>query len=558
MDALMSRLDQAGPAHEVAQHAAVIGHDFSLAFLSAVSTLPPDRLRDGLETLVRSEILTRSGSPPDLYMYQFKHALLQDAAYRSLLRSRRREIHLRIAQELDRDGRSSSAGIDEAIAQHYALGNAPLEAIACWRRAAEHAFTRSAHVEAANLLQCGLDILDVVRDPAERMRLELDLTLRLAAALRSIHGYAAPIAETHYLKARELSLKTGDSSGRFNIEWGLLQCNYVKGEMEATCAIAAELFEHARLHPDRPFVDAYLAEGMVKFQLGDFDAARKSFEQGVALSRPEVDQPHFYTHGQNPGTFCASFLAYTLWFLGYPDQAKAMVEKNLAVTRARSSDSAHVHSFVSALTYAVRIHQNRGDAALTKRFAEELLAIARRNHYNYYEALAITHLGWANSSEQLTDAGIQQMQRGLAAIIKTGTTNTLPGFHARLAELYVRLGRGDEAFATLEKAKDRNFRGMLFWDAEIERIRGEAFLLPSHGDAEKAASAFASSLEIARRQKARSLELRTAISYARLLRRQNRATEARELLRNCLGFFDEATDTHDLREARQLVGELAS
>jgi class 3 adenylate cyclase/tetratricopeptide (TPR) repeat protein len=555
MDALMSRLDQAGSAHEVAQHAAVIGHDFSLDLLSTVSSLSAPRLRDGLETLVKSEIVTQIGSPPE-YTYQFKHALLQDAAYRSLLRSRRREIHLKIAEKLDREGRGSASGMDEVIAQHYALGGAPREAVACWRRAAEQAFTRSAHTEAANLLQCAIDILDEVTDPLERMRLELDLTLQLAAALRSIYGYAAPIAEEQYLKARELSQKTGDSSRRFNIEWGLMQCNYVKGEMNATTAIAAGLFEHAQHHPDKPYVDAHLAEGMVQFQLGDFEAARQSFERGVALSRPELDQPHFFTHGQNPGTFCASFLAYTLWFLGYPDRAKAIIESNLAIARARTSDSAHVHSFVSALTYAVRIHQNRRDAVLTKQFAEELLVLSRRNHYNYYEALAITHLGWANAVEESLRAGIEQMKEGLAAIIKTGTVNTLPGFYARLAELYVRLDRPDKAFRILEKAKASNCRGMLFWDAEIERVRGEAFLISSPADPDAAETAFHSSLKIARRQKARSLELRAVMSYARLLKSRD-TREAYELLQNCLNTFHEGAETLDLIESRRLASDLA-
>jgi predicted ATPase len=233
-----------------------------------------------------------------------------------------------------------------------------------------------------------------------------------------------------------------------------------------------------------------------------------------------------------------------------------MIESNLAIARARTSDSSHVHSFVSALTYAVRIHQNRGDAALTKQFAEELVVISRRNHYNYYEALAITHLGWANAVEQSLSAGIEQMKEGLAAIINAGTVNTLPGFYARLAELYVRLGRSDKALRVLGKAKARNCRAMLFWDAEIERVRGEAFLIAAPTDLEAAETAFLSSLEIARRQKARSLELRAAMSYARLLKSRD-ARQAHELLQRCLSTFDEGAQTLDLVEARGLTRELA-
>ena len=557
MDALMARLDQAGAAQEVAQHAAVIGHDFSLNFLASVSTLPMQRLEDGLRTLTSSDIIMRTGSDPD-YSYRFKHALLQDAAYRSLLKTQRKPIHFKIAQKLDQEERGTGGEMDEVIAQHYALGGAPREAIACWRQAAEHAFNRSAHAEAANLLNLAIEVLEGVNDPVDRKRLELDLTLELAAALRSLHGYAAPTAEAQYRKARELSEALGDLSRRFNIEWGLMQCNYVKGEMEETVRIAGGLFEHARRHPDRPLVDAHLADGMVNFQLGNFEAARDSFEQGLALSEPETDQPHFFTHGQNPGTFCASFLAYTLWFLGFPDRAKTMVESNLAIAQKRSKDPSHVYSFVNALTYAVRTHQNRGEAALTKSLAGDLLAISRRNHYEYYEALAIAHLGWANSIEQSLDVGIDQVRRGIAAIVRTGTVNTLPGFYSRLAELYVRARQPLEAFAALQAAKDKNCRSMLFWDAELERIRGEALLLTDAGDAARAVTTFRCSLELARRQKARSLELRTTTSYARLLRREGRAGEAGELLERCLASFSEGRDTVDQIEARGLVDDLKS
>jgi class 3 adenylate cyclase/predicted negative regulator of RcsB-dependent stress response len=555
IDALMGRLDKAGAAHEVAQQAAVIGPDFSLSLLSAVSDLPAERLEHGLAALARAEIIAPSG-PPTLHIYRFKHALLQDAAYRSLLKSRRRAIHLKLAEHLERESRDSGWSSDEAIGQHYASGGAPRQAIASWRRAAEQAFARSADREAANLLQQAIDLLETIDDAAERTRLELDLTLELAAALRSVYGYAAPIAEEHYRKAHELAKKTGDSSRMFNILWGLMQSSYVKGETGAASSIVKDLFAHAAHHPDKPYVDAYLAEGMVSFQQGEFEAARRSFERGVASSNREADQPHFFTHGQNPGSFCASFLAYTLWFLGFPDTAKATVEANLAIARARLSDASHAHSYVSALTYAVRIHQNRREAGATKSYAEELATIARRNHYSYYEALAVTHLGWANSIERSPEVGIEQMQQGMAAIIRTGTVNTLPSFYVRLAELHARTGQRREALQALDAAKSGNCRGMLFWDAELERVRGEIFLLTEPTDADQAASAFRASLAVAGRQGARSLELRTATSYARLLQRQESWSSAREILGNALAGFEEGSETADLMEARALLDEL--
>ena len=295
---------------------------------------------------------------------------------------------------------------------------------------------------------------------------------------------------------------------------------------------------------------------MVSFQLGDFETARWSFERGAGLGNPLGDQPHFFTHGQNPGTFCTSFLAYTLWFLGYPDRAKELIESNLATARSRAREPTHLHSFVSALTYAVRIHQNRREPLAVKQLAEELITISRRNHYSYYEALALTHLGWARSIQESPESGIQQMRHGLAAIEKTGTVNTLPGFYARLADLYAQLGHQDKALRSLQRAKRRNCQNVRFWDAEIERVRGKVLARGSAADIQEAERAFASALAIARRQKAQSLELRTAISLGRFLQKLARVDHARDLLQDCLTRFEEGSGALDLSEVRRLLHEL--
>jgi len=555
MDALMARLDRAGAALEVAQHAAAIGDSFTPGFLAAISTLSPAQITEGLETLTRLAILTRGADSAEPAL-RFKHALLQDAAYRSLLKSRRRVLHLKIAEALDRRRDGARGDIDTVIAEHYALGGAPREAVSAWSRAAEDAFARSAQVEAANLLRRATAALDGVVDVAERAKLELDLTLRLAAALRSIHGYAARVAEEQYAKARALAVKTGVATGRFNIEWGLLQCAYVKGDMASARSIADGLFQHARDHPDRPYVDAHLARGMVSFQLGELDAARAEFEQGLEISRRETDPPHYFTHGQNPGMFCASFLAYTLWFLGEFDRAHQLITENLRIARARSHEPSHVHSFVSVLTYAARLHQNWRETAQTRRFAEELRTVSQRNHYAYYEALATAHLAWANSADQPSPRGIGEMRQAIAAIIRTGTVNTLTGFYARLAELYLRVGESASAFRTLDRAHTGRCRAIVFWDVEIERIRGEAFLVAPSPDEAAAAACFRASLALAERQNARALGLRSAISYARLLVRQDRLRDAQRLLERALGGIVAECDAPDIVEARSLAASI--
>lgn len=555
MDALMARLDRAGAALEVAQHAAAIGDSFTPGFLAAISTLSPARIDEGLEALIRLAIVARGADSAEPVL-RFKHALLQDAAYRSLLKSRRRVLHLKIAEALERQRDGARGGADTVIAEHYALAGAPREAVSAWSRAAEDAFARSAQTEAANLLRRAIAALDGIVDVAERAKLELDLALHLAAALRSIHGYAARVAEEQYAKARALAVKTGDATGRFNIEWGLLQCAYVKGDMASARSIAEGLFEHARDHPDRPYVDAYLARGMVSFQLGELDAARAEFEQGLEISRRETDPPHHFTHGQNPGMFCASFLAYTLWFLGHFDRAFQLITENLRIARARSNEPSHVHSFVSVLTYAARLHQNWRETTQTRRFAEELRAVAQRNHYAYYEALAAAHLAWANSADQPSQRGIGEMRQAIAAIIRTGTVNTVTGFYARLAELYLRVGETASAFRALDKARAGRCRSIVFWDVEIERIRGEAFLVAPTPDEAAASACFRASLDLVERQNARALGLRSAVSYARLLARQGRLRDARQLLERARGGIVAKYDTLDIIEARNLAASI--
>src|SRR5262249_5628517 len=259
------------------------------------------------------------------------------------------------------------------------------------------------------------------------------LTLAMATALRSLHGYAAQEVEERLLRARELCSQSEDSNNRFNIEWELFQCNLVKGNIDGAAKIADGLFQYADQHPDRPYVDAHLAEGMAKFHIGDFEGASASLEQGVALSRPEADEPHYFTHGQNPGCFCLSYLAHTKCLLGYLDQANETIERNLAIARRRSVAPGHVYSYVNVLTFAVRVQQFLGNILEVKQLAEELIAICQRNHYEYYEALGTVHLGWAIAATDSIPLGIEKMREGLAELENTGTVLALPGFYLLLS-----------------------------------------------------------------------------------------------------------------------------
>ncbi|HUK08423.1 MAG TPA: AAA family ATPase [Stellaceae bacterium] len=548
-DALMAQLDHLGRAKEIAQYASVIGHEFSLDLLARIVLRSTDDLLPDLNLLLDSNHVIAKSSD----MYVFKHALVRDSAYESLLKKRRKEIHLRIAKELTQ---RASDVTDDLIAQHYAQGEAHSEAIVFWQRGARSAIARSAHEEAMAMLEAAMEHLPYLRGSAS-LALELDVVLSQAMALRSKRGYSAPEVEARLIRARELCRQCADSSNRFNVEWGLFQCNIVKGRIRAADEIADNLLEHAASHPDRPFADGHLALGMAAFHLGHFQSAMKHFEQGVNLSRPDVDKPHFFTHGQNPGIFCLSYLARTEGFLGFPDRARKTIQRGLTIARARSVDPGHVYTYVNALTFAVRTYQLFGDPALEKQLADEIVGISKRNHYAYYEALGICHLGWAMGAEGYLSEGIDKMHAGIAALERTDVALALPAFYTYLSQLYLRADRLDKASQALENAVARRHAEIRAWDAEIHRVRGEVLASRAPADLEGAESAYRSSLSIAQQQSARWLGLKASLSLSRLLQRTNRQREASEVLEGCLGSISEGFDTPEMRAAHSAMRELS-
>jgi class 3 adenylate cyclase/tetratricopeptide (TPR) repeat protein len=549
-DALMARLDQLGPAKEIAQQASVIGEEFSVGLLAKLAAKSSEEIIPDLNRLVESRLIVPSTSVFDVY--HFRHMLIRDISYRSLLNRSRRDIHLRIANELARHSTDSHTATDDVIAQHYSLGGAQIDAIALWQRGAKSAIARSAHEEAVAMLESALADFRKLRE-AGSPGLELDLVLAQAMALRSIRGYSASEVEERLVRARGLAAICGDGEKRFDVEWGLFQCNIVKGDIANARQLAASLFEHAEHHPDRPFVDAHLANGMVAFHLGDFERAKVFFEQGIELAHPEIDEPHFLRHGQNPGLFCLSYLAQTLCLLGYLDRARATIERGLSIAQARARDPAHIYGYVSALTFGVRVFQFCGDVAAQKRLANEIIDIARRNHYTYYEAVAECFLGWAVGADGSLSEGINKMVGGIAALERTGTSLALPRFYGLLAELNVRAGQLREADGALAKAVGPSGSATHMWDVEIERLRGDILASELQSDMQGAEAAYRSSLAIAQRQNARYLMLKVAVKLARLLRRLGRAQEALELLASCLQQLPEKSDTEDVREAEAMI-----
>jgi class 3 adenylate cyclase/tetratricopeptide (TPR) repeat protein len=545
---LASRIDRLAPEDkEVLQAASVIGKDVPLALLAAIAGGETASLRDKLGRLQTAEFLYEVGVPPDL-QYAFRHALTHEVAYAGLLHERRKVLHARVMEAIeDLDSARATAQLDR-LAHHAFQGEIWDKALEYCRAAAARDFARSANAEALDRVDQALHALSRLGGASRDTLSELLLVAQRAAALRALRGYASPEVEAVYWQARTLCQAIGDTPERFGVEWQQMQFFLVRGELETAAELSTRLLEQAERRQDRSqLMDAHLATGMTLFHQGRFEAAREHLEQGAALYRPESDQPHLVTHGQDPGAFCLSYLAYTLWFLGLPDQASTRAEMALEVARR----SAHAFSSVSALTFVARVSQCRRDLARTLDVARQVIRASREHGFAYYEAQGRIQLGWALAMADGDESGCREILEGYAALEKTGTVLGLRGAQVQLAEAYRRVGRAKQALAVLDTAHDpTRGRETRCWDAEFARIRGE---LAAPESAASALDWYQEALRIAREQGARSLELRAALSYATLLRAIGRHADAHPVLRGVVERFTEGHATVELREARALL-----
>ncbi len=550
---LAARLDAVGSAKEVAQHAAVIGREFSFDMLQRIANVPAETLHAAVDALAHAELINKIDQRSPASTYAFKHGLIRDAAYQSMPRRRRTQIHLDLATAFQETGQQTDLAGHAVVAQHYSLGGAHREAVDNWRRAAELAFARSAQSEAANLLQRALSDVRELPDE-ERLGQEFNLTMKLAAALRSVHGYGAPEVEERYLQALRLCDACGAAEERQYVEWGLMQCNLVRGNLGGAKRFATIMMRNAAQSTIRSPADAYLADGMVRLNLGDFTGSKVSLDRAVELAGLEADEPHLLTHGQHPRIFAVSYLAQALWLLGFPEQARLHIEENLNLARAKAQqDASQTHSYVNALAFALRIYQCRREPQHVLAYAEELIEVSRKKHYAYYEALATIFQGWAKATMHNGAAGLSQICDALVNLERTGAVLALRGCRLYLAELYHKIDMNDEAAKILDAAAGRAAWGTRVWDAEIHRLRGLILASGPEPDLRSAEVELRKSIESANRQNARSLRLRATVSLARFLMRFSRQGEIELALGQAMDELSEGRDSVDFIEAQDML-----
>jgi class 3 adenylate cyclase/predicted ATPase len=552
-DSLMARLDRLATVKTVAQLGAVLGRTFSYKLLQAVAPLDETPLQQALARLVDTELLYQRGVVPQA-TYLFKHALIQDAAYQSLLKSTRQQFHQRIAQALEARFPALVETQPELVAQHYTAAGCHEQAVRYWQRAGELASDRSAHREAISHFTTGIELLKTLAETPEHTQQALALYIALGAALQMAKGLAAPEVEHAYTQAYALCQQVGETLPLVPVLVGLWRFYVARPQLHTARELGDTLLRLAqRAHDPLLSVNAHYAMGITGFFLGALPAARQHLEEGIARYTPDRRRSPMHRMAQDLGVACRAFAALTLWLLGYSKQALACIQDALALAHELS----HLYSLAIARCYAAIVSQFRRDMSAAHEHAETAITLSTEQGFPFYAAWGTNLRGWALAMEGQGGESMAQVRQGIIAYRNTGAAAFLPYFCTVLAEVCNHLGHTAdglqalaEAHTVVEQHEER------WWEAEVYRLRGVLLLRQPGTPPPEAEACFQRALEVACRQQAKSLELRAAMSLARLWQQQDRRAEAHELLAPVYGWFTEGFDTADLQEAKALLEEL--
>jgi len=506
--------------------------------------------------------------------YGFIHALYRNLLYERMSVSRRIQLHRRIGERGEVLYGERAGEIAAELAMHFERGLNYQKAAKYLQQAAENALRRFAYREAVGLSRRGLELVESLPETTERAQQELWLHLTLGVASIATEGYAAPDVGGAYAKARELCQQLGEPPEISQVLWGLWTFYTLAAELGTAREIAEESLQLAdRLQYPGFAMRGHLMMQVTFLHLGEFAPAMEHFEKALSLYDPELHRNDAFLYAQNPGVAMRCFAAWTLWFLGQPDQALDRVQQALTLAH----ELAEPHGLAHALLFVTILHQLRREERMAQEHAEAVLAVSREHGLVMYQAQAMIVRGWALFEQGRQEEGIEQMRQGLAAYQATGTELLRPQFLALLAEALGKTSRSAEALRELEEPLEAAHRsGDASYLAELYRVKGELLLVQAtdravsraatHGElmfeAEptlipQAKDCFNQSIKIAQQQKAKAWELRAVMSLARLYQKQGKEEDARGLLAQIYDTFTEGFDTTDLREAKALLDELS-
>jgi predicted ATPase len=553
----MARLDRLGPAKEVAQIGAAIGREFSHALLASVVRKPEAELEAALDRLMAAGLVFRQGTPPQA-AYLFNHALVQDAAYGTLLRERRRAIHARIVETLENQFAEIAESQPELLARHSAEAGLIEKAAGLWGAAGQRSLARSALSEAADQLAKSLGQLATLPGTAALRRQQIKLQVALINTLFHIKGYAAPetkaAAEQARLlieQAQDLGEPPEDPLLLFSVLYGFWVANYVAFDGEVMIELATRFLALAEKQgTTAALLMANRVMGISLLCTGQFAQSRTHFDRAIALYDPIEHHPLATRFGQDVRVVVLCYRSWPLWMLGHPEAALA--DSITALRDARELEQAS--TLMNTLFITSVTHICCGNYRAAKAQADELLELADKKGAVFWKAAATLLQGCVLVLTGKPSDAIQLIGSGITAWRSTGSTMWLPLYLTHLARAYAELGQFDGAWRCVDEAMTTiGTTSERWYEAEVNRTAGDITLLSPAPDAVKAEAYFNRALSVAREQKARSFELRAATSLARLWRDQGKQHQARELLAPVYNWFTEGFETTDLAKARALL-----
>jgi tetratricopeptide (TPR) repeat protein len=545
-DSLTARLDRLGPAKEVAQLAAVIGREFSYELLHAVAPICDSELQSALEKLIDAELIYARGIAPEA-TYQFKHALIQDAAYEALLKTRRKELHHRVAQTITEKFAAVAEVRPEVVARHWTQAGEAEPAVASWKKAGEVADARQAFKEAGEDYRRALAMLNTLPETQQRDERELELASALARVMQLTTGYSTPETREAAAHARTVAEKTGNLAGLVMHGVGTWATVYVSGDFQRAAAVADEVIDLARREgSDTSLGFAHIAQVITRFGPGDMVGVEEHFARFGRFAKASG-------LNQIPGTVLNAVCTGCLsaWILGYPDKARKRLADAMAFAQASNDpyEIAYAQFYESWLFRFLREPQRAEVAGIPA------LAMAEEHDFSYLKHIASCVLAWARAQLGQDDGTISLIQQHVSGLVESGSRVSITELMTQLAETQASGGLIDGAVRTLEDALQR-YPGEIVYKPSILTRRGEMRL--TLGQADLAEHDLREAIELSRKMRAKTWELRAAMSLARMIQARASRGAARDLLFPIFSWFIEGFDTADLKDAKALLDDLSN
>ena len=546
---LIARFDRLGLlVREIAQIGAVVGREFGYELIERVAQRPAAELSGGLDRLAEAGLLFSRGAPPQS-SYLFKHALVQDAAYGTLLRSRRQQLHARVVAALEQHFADLVGRQPELLAHHLTAAGDTERAVAQWLKAGQYAAARLAHIEAIRHFDRGLGVLATLPEGRARDRRETELQLARGLSLFTTEGFLSPAAAEAYAQALELSERAGDAHYLFTAVFGLWQAANGHGRMIESRKFSNRLQQLTKDDADEELrLQAHHSAWTTCLFSGEPAAAREHCDVGRRLYNPERHRAHRELYGGHDPGACARYMgAQAYWLLGHPDTGLAIGREGLALAER----TAHPFTLGTTLAMNAVLHLDRDEPEMALQRIEAVEALASAQRLAFAVEPQILR-GAVMTAQGAFDEAITCLRDGLS---RSRAIRLRPYGLARLAEALTGRGKHEEALAAVREGfEDQERTGQRRWEAELHRLEGVALLGLNRVD--ESQRAFEDALRVARRQQAKAYQLRAAASLARLWGERDRRAEARELLAPVHGWFTEGFDTTDLKAAKGLLDEL--